>query len=111
MCKRSGSHKYGEMFSKSVVLDGLRHLIEMPYISSDGTVVETRSNLRLSIVSDAFWAVINFIGLFFSTLLDPQKKIPQRAVESRPPSNSFRGRGPRGANIKSLPKNSCGPKG
>jgi hypothetical protein len=101
----------GRLWSEKSTAKSSKTLYEMPYISSDGTVVETRSNLRLSIVSDSFWAVINFIGLFFSTLLDPQKKIPQRAVESRPPSNSFRGRGPRGANIKSLPKNSCGPKG
>ena len=82
----------------------------MPYINSDGTVVEQRSFLRLSLLSDAFWAVINFVGLFIDTLVNPNKKRP--AYQSRrPPTNgNFRGNGPKGANIKSLPKD-CGPKG
>ena len=35
----------------------------MPYITSSGTVQEKRTLLRISIISDIFWAVINFIGL------------------------------------------------
>ena len=35
----------------------------MPYINADGSQVQKRSNLRLSIVPEMLWAVINFIGL------------------------------------------------
>jgi hypothetical protein len=84
----------------------------MPYINSDGSVVEQRSNLRFSILGDVFWSVINFFGLFFDTLINPQKKVPQRAYDDRRPQRTnFRGNGPKGSNIKSLPKNDCGPKG
>ena len=84
----------------------------MPYINSDGTLVENRSPFRVSIISDAFWAVVNFIGLFLDTLVNPQKKRARPAYESRPPAGNFRGRGPKGSNIKGLPKASeCGPKG
>lgn len=84
----------------------------MPYINSDGTLVETRSSFRVSIISDAFWAVINFVGLFIDTMVNPQKKRTRPSYESRPPAGNFRGRGPQGSNIKGLPKASeCGPKG
>jgi|TARA_B110000090_G_C13173949_1_gene366560 hypothetical protein len=35
----------------------------MVYISANGGVQEKRSLLRLSLVPELFWAVINFIGL------------------------------------------------
>ena len=83
----------------------------MPYVTADGSVVEQRSNLRLSILGDVFWSVINFFGLFIDTLINPQKKVPQRAFSERPQRSTFRGNGPKGSNIKSLPKSDCGPKG
>jgi hypothetical protein len=91
----------------------------MPYINSDGTMVDTRSNWRLSILSDAFWAVVNFIALFFDTLINPSKEIPKRqdyedekARRRASSSGSATFRGPKGSNIKGLPKPSaCGPKG
>jgi hypothetical protein len=39
------------------------YLNYMVYISANGGVQEKRSLLRLSLVPELFWAVINFIGL------------------------------------------------
>jgi Selenoprotein SelK_SelG len=33
------------------------------FVNSSGTIVAQRSAWRISIVADAFWAVVNFIGL------------------------------------------------
>ncbi|KAK3793184.1 hypothetical protein RRG08_009483 [Elysia crispata] len=44
----------------------------MPYISN-GQVVESRSPWRLSFITDLFWGIINFVVLFFQTLVDPSK--------------------------------------
>ncbi|KYQ99784.1 WD40 repeat-containing protein [Tieghemostelium lacteum] len=43
----------------------------MPYISSDGSVVDTRSNWRLSIIPEFFWFILNTITMFFHTLFQP----------------------------------------
>ena len=88
----------------------------MPYINADGTVVETRSYMRLSIISDIVWGVLNFIGLFFDTLINPNKKRPKPSARAEAEAEKRREglatfRGPKGSNIKTLPKNSCGPKG
>ena len=88
----------------------------MPYINADGTMVESRSNFRLSIISDAFWAVINFIGLFFDTLINPSKERPKKTayaeeVARRKATGTATYRGPKRSNIKTMPKPSCGPKG
>lgn len=37
----------------------------------NGRVVQRRSPFRLSIVLDVFWGVVNAVGFFFQTLLDP----------------------------------------
>lgn len=100
----------------------------MPYINADGTVQEKRSAWRLSIISDVFWGVVNEIGLFFQTLINPTAPIPQSRIASgshtyRPvsggssssssSSSSSGGNGgknntsrdrPRGPNIHTLPK-------
>lgn len=81
----------------------------MPYVSADGTVVEKRSYLRLSIVTDFIWTILNTAELFVRTLINPKapirkKKDPQSDVVKKP--SYGRGNGP---NIKSLPKD-C-PKG
>ncbi|CAI5739163.1 unnamed protein product [Hyaloperonospora brassicae] len=39
----------------------------MTYVTG-GTVVHKRSPWRLSIVSDTFWGVVNFVGLFVTSL-------------------------------------------
>lgn len=88
----------------------------MPYISADGTVQSERSVWRLSIISDVFWGVVNEIGLFFQTLINPTAPIPQSRL--RHSSSSSRSGGgdtksllgenggdrPRGSNIRTLPK-------
>lgn len=89
----------------------------MPFVNSDGRVVESRSNWRLSIISDTLWAILDFFGLFFDTLINPTKVLPKRAAASDNQQQgnggaaTFRGHGPKGSNIKTLPKASCGPKG
>ncbi len=93
----------------------------MPYISADVTVQEERSMWRLSIFSDIFWGVVNEIGLFFQTLINPTAPIPQHRISnsgsisrgssstgggngsSKPANNTSRDR-PRGPNIHTLPK-------
>lgn len=88
----------------------------MPYVKSDGTVVEKRTWFRISLISDIFWGVIDTFGLFFSTLINPARPIPhvRRSSASRGGAatggnSSSRPRG--GANIRTLPKNSCNPRG
>lgn len=43
----------------------------MPYIGPDGRVAERRSPWRLSIISDFFRGVYDFLAIFFSGLLNP----------------------------------------
>ena len=89
----------------------------MPYVNGDGTVSDRRSPWRISIISDAFWAVANFVTLFFRTLIDPTARpVPPRDgggnrnsaartsnyQRDRPNDNAPRPRG--GANIRGLPK-------
>ncbi|XP_005105508.1 selenoprotein K [Aplysia californica] len=45
----------------------------MPYISNDGQVLESRSPWRLSVIPEMIWGLINFIVLFFQTLINPSK--------------------------------------
>ncbi|KAK3605845.1 hypothetical protein CHS0354_002480 [Potamilus streckersoni] len=42
----------------------------MVYIS-DGQVKDSQTLWRVSIIPDIFWAIINFIVLFFQTLISP----------------------------------------
>ncbi|KAM9351226.1 selenoprotein K [Symphorus nematophorus] len=44
----------------------------MPYVSN-GQVLDSRlqSPWRLSLLVDLFWGAVEFIGLFFKTLIDP----------------------------------------
>jgi len=100
---------------------------KMPYVNSDGTVSDRRTWFRFSLITDALWAVVNFVGLFFDTLVNPTKKITPRRVDggngtSRTSNYTTGGatgegttRPPRGSNIKGLPKASeqpaCGPGG
>lgn len=50
----------------------------MPYITSNGTIADKRTILRLSIISDMFWGIIDFFYIFISTLIDPKKPIKKR---------------------------------
>lgn len=85
----------------------------MPYVRSDGAVVDKRTWFRLSIFSDAAWGIIDTFGLFFSTLFNPTAPVNTRMNRNRtggsrggasssggPPPPRFQG----GANIRTLPK-------
>lgn len=91
----------------------------MVYIKADGSVEVERSIWRFSIVTDAIWAVVNEVGLFFQTLFNPTAPIPQQRITSSassransggaPSSSSGRGNNGapparKGSNIHILPK-------
>ena len=44
----------------------------MTYVNADGMVMSRRSRLRLSLITDAFWAVMDFIWFFFHSMIDPR---------------------------------------
>ena len=83
----------------------------MPFVNADGQVSSSRSWFRLSIISDIFWGITDFVSLFFTTLLDPNRPIPKRKLQggsSTPSGVSMGGSGGvvrRGPNIRTLPKN------
>lgn len=91
----------------------------MTYILGDGTVREQRSWFRFSIITDFFWAILNTIGLFVNTLINPKAPLPKGRFQSRSSGAGggsaarFRPTNQRGtgANIRTLPKPSCTPKG
>jgi len=59
--------------------------LAMPYVSSDGTVRQVRPWARASLLSDVFWGIVNFVGLFFSTLFNPVDPATRKpAVPARP---------------------------
>jgi hypothetical protein len=75
----------------------------MPYIDSSGNVVDNRSWLRFSIITDFLWSIANGISLFVNTLINPQAPIPRRMVTSRsstPASKNTTER--RGPNIRTM---------
>ena len=51
----------------------------MVYVRADGSVAEKRTLFRLSLISDIFWGVLDFVHVFFATLIDPKKQIASRA--------------------------------
>lgn len=87
----------------------------MPYINSDGTVSDTRSWFRLSLITDFIWGVADAVALFIRTLVDPKATVPKgryvanSSGNNRPqvprPSSSGQPGGLGRANIKTLPKN------
>ena len=82
----------------------------MPYIRADGSVVDKRSLFRISIFSDIFWGVVNVIGLFVDTIVNPTKPIPKlNRIESGAKSTDKSGKPfhNKGPNIRTLPKPSC----
>ena len=46
----------------------------MVYINSSGSLQKKQSIFRLSIVPEFFWAILNFFGLFFSSLFGTAEK-------------------------------------
>ncbi|BFZ08428.1 hypothetical protein BsWGS_11467 [Bradybaena similaris] len=67
----------------------------MPYISN-GQILESRSPWRLSFVTEFIWGVINFIILFFQTLVNPSKtaKDDRYTSDYRRPGGGGGGGGP-----------------
>ena len=99
----------------------------MVYVNSNGVVESSRSSWRLSIITDFFWSILNFIWLFVDTLINPKKPIPTRvggfggSGGSGYSGSSGGGGGsggggrpkpafPKGTNIRQLPK-ACGTGG
>ena len=53
-------------------------------MTADGSVVEKRSLFRLSLPLDILWGVIDFVSIFFQTLIDPEgAAVPAVLVEGR----------------------------
>ena len=76
----------------------------MPYINSDGTVVNDRSWFRFSIITDVFWSVTNIFGLFFNTLINPTAPIKKKkSITEGNNSNNLR-KGPNIKTMKNLPQ-------
>ncbi|CAM6050537.1 unnamed protein product [Sphagnum compactum] len=73
------------------------HVNSLIYVSCTvpGSIKGRRSPWRLSIISDTFWAILNLIGSFFTTLfsLEASKSYGKKSGASRP---SGFGRGPGG---------------
>ncbi|XP_047131922.1 selenoprotein K isoform X1 [Hydra vulgaris] len=63
----------------------------MTYISSNGTIQGSQSWFRLSILTDTFWAIINFFVLFFHTMFSPNltKKGNQYSSDYRSGGGGF----------------------
>lgn len=76
----------------------------MPYVNSDGSVIDKRSNFRLSFITDIIWFVVDICSIFFNTLFYPNKKVPNRRRESDVP---FRRKGPNIHGVKPASSSSC----
>lgn len=66
----------------------------MVYIAPDGSVSDSRP-LSVSKFVDLFWSAIDFVLLFFQTLINPHlhKKGPGYTTDYRPPSGGSGGGG------------------
>jgi hypothetical protein len=58
----------------------------MAYVSQ-GRVVQKRSPWRLSFLVELFWMVIDFLAIFFRTIISPEAH--EAAKSSRPPPRSY----------------------
>jgi hypothetical protein len=78
----------------------------MVYITSSGTMTEKRSTIRISIFSDIFWGVVNFIGLFLNSMFGRVDQQTRQVVQKRPPAfgrgGGGGGGGGGGARIKGM---------
>lgn len=50
----------------------------MPYVGGDGTVGGRKSTTRL--ITDFFYGIFNFIGLFFSAITNPPQRIESQST-------------------------------
>ena len=77
----------------------------MVYITSTGQMQATRSRFSPSYLVELFWAFINLIGLFFSTILgDPKQKVGNAPARATGSSSSGSGNhpGPRGMQRRNI---------
>ena len=78
----------------------------MSYVTADGSIVHKRSWFRLSLITDFIWGILNGVGLFVQTLVNPKASLPKGKYVKR---NTYGGGNQ--ANIKTLPSkkvdNSC----
>ena len=63
----------------------------MVYLTADGSVVEKRSLFRLSLPLDILWGGIDFVSIFFQTLIDPEGA--KAEMRRRPRGGGATGRG------------------
>lgn len=92
----------------------------MPYVSNDGTVVESRdwSLLSFGAIPELFWGAVEFVSLFFRTLINPNTtrrgsnySTEYRAGSQRPPAapqRRIRGVGRFGAGGPACPPMAAG---
>jgi len=82
----------------------------MVYISPDGSVAQKRTPWRLSIVTDAFMAIFEMIGLLFGSLTNPPDRnaarrtnYTERQASQRLGGDGSKKRQPqKGSNIRQL---------
>ena len=84
-------------------LQGAARHETMVYLTADGSVVEKRSLFRLSLPLDILWGVIDFVSIFFQTLIDPEGA--KAEMRRRPRGGGATGRGGGGG-----PSGGCGAK-
>ncbi|GLE06093.1 hypothetical protein PINS_up015304 [Pythium insidiosum] len=64
----------------------------MTYITG-GDVVAKRSVWRVSIVSDFFWGVVNFVGVFFSSIFADPATLRSNGASAGNSGGGYGGRG------------------
>ena len=91
----------------------------MVYLTADGTVVEKRSLFRLSLPLDILWGVLDFVSIFFQTLVDPEGAKADRRARGGGATGRGGGGGASGGGGKKKIRgmkdtqgaNDCGPAG
>ena len=84
----------------------------MVYISSNGRVAPKRSIFRLSIFSDIFWSVVNFIWFFFQSMFMTEDDIKGTDYYSASTSRTnYGGGGPGGGGGGGGPQGGGNPQG
>ena len=68
----------------------------MPYIGRNGNVAPKRSIFRLSIFSDIFWGIVNFIWFFFQSMFMREDEIKSTKYAGDSSSSANYGGGPPG---------------
>ncbi|KAH7302048.1 hypothetical protein KP509_23G054000 [Ceratopteris richardii] len=85
--------------------------ISLLHVSCAGNVISKRSLMRLSIFSDLFWGIINFISVFFATMfsLDASNGYGKKRSDDRASRFGGWGGGPGGGGPYGGPGRGPGP--